>query len=125
MKRVFFILLSMMWVCCGASFADDGSMLWLHRTSNSNAQIKLQAKNTPTLDIAVQELTDGWTGGPVNLKLAKRKGMKRDGFMISRKKGVVTITSPSDIGLLYGAYRLLQMQTMGTAAQDFETMDNP
>ena len=125
MKRTFLAVLSLLCACCCASFADDGSNLWLHRTTDSNAQITLLAKSTPTTDIAVQELSDGWIGGPVNLKLVKQKGMKRDAFSISRKDGVVTISSPSDIGLLYGAYRLLQMQTLGTASEDFELTESP
>ncbi|MBR5715951.1 MAG: alpha-glucuronidase [Bacteroidales bacterium] len=125
MKKLFFAFSIILLSIFHGTLADDGSTLWLHRTKDCNAQIKLQAKNTPTLDIAVQELTDGWNGGPVNLKLAKQKGMKRDGFAISRKEGVITISSPSDIGLLYGAFRLLQMQTMGTASEDFELTDSP
>lgn len=93
MKRTFLAVLSLLFVCCCASLADDGSALWLHRTSGSKAPVTLQARSTPTTDIAVQELTDGWSGGPVTLRLAKQKGMKRDAFTIRRKEGVVTISS--------------------------------
>ncbi len=126
-KRLLVTLLAgiSMWSCCNTSFADDGSKLWMHQTTNQKAKITLKAKSTPTTDIAIQELTDAWKGGVVTLEVRKQKGMKRDAFSINSKNGIVTITSPSDIGLLYGAYRLLQMQTMGATNNDFEISDSP
>lgn len=106
-------------------YADDGSNLWLNSSNYQTAQIALKAKTTATTDIAVQELTKGWNGGAINLEIRKQKGAKRDAFSIIQKNGQVTISSPSDIGLLYGAYRLLQMQTMGATSQDFEVSDSP
>ena len=106
-------------------YADDGSNLWLNSSNYQTAQIALKAKTTATTDIAVQELTKGWNGGAVNLEIRRQKGAKRDAFSIIQKNGQVTITSPSDIGLLYGTYRLLQMQTMGATSQDFEVSDSP
>lgn len=108
-----------------ASYADDGSKLWMNPVVNSNVKVKLQGKGTPTTDIAIKEIEEGWSGGAVTLVLKKEKGMKRDGFTISSKNGSVTLSSPSDIGLLYGAYRLLQLQTQNKATGDFTLKDNP
>jgi len=94
--------------------ADDGSNLWLSKANNAHAQVTLCSKESPTTDIAVDELRNGWQGSNIILEQKKQKGMKKDAFTISVKQDKITITSPSDIGLLYGAYRLLQMQTMGT-----------
>lgn len=126
-KHVFFTLLAGLTLGNVSSpmYADDGSNLWLKSSNYQTALIALKAKTTATTDIAVQELTKGWNGGAVNLEIRKQKGAKRDAFSIIQKNGQVTITSPSDIGLLYGTYRLLQMQTMGATSQDFEVSDSP
>lgn len=107
------------------AYADDGSGLWLHKSVNQNARVTLNGKSTATTDIAIAELTAGWKGGAVTLCVKSEKGMKRDGFTISSANGAVTIASPSDIGLLYGAYRLLQLQTQGKTAANFTLKDNP
>lgn len=94
--------------------ADDGSRLWLRQTSSQKAQITLETKSSLTTDIAVNELTQGWHGGPVILKMSKRKGMKADAFTINIHNGSTTVISPSDIGLLYGVYHLLRLQGIGS-----------
>lgn len=111
--------------CTEDASAYDGSNLWLHQSAQTQSQITLKAKSTPTTDISLQELREGWQGGSITLEVRKAKGQKRDAFSISSRGGAVTITSPSDIGLLYGTYRLLQLQTLGTTAQDFELSDSP
>jgi len=94
--------------------ADDGSSLWLSKVIDAKVQVTLLSKMSPTADIAVNELRNGWQGCNVVLEQKKQKGMKTDAFTISIKQDQISITSPSDIGLLYGAYRLLQMQVLGT-----------
>lgn len=113
--------------CCLAAncHADDGSRLWLGKTGAANAQITLTAKSTATTDIARRELASAWNGGAVSMTVKKVKGMKRDAYTIRIKDGKVAITSPSDIGLLYGAYRLLQLQTMNAAGGDMEVKESP
>ena len=106
------------------SHADDGSGLWLGKAGESKAEITMTAKNTPTLEIARKELA-AWRGGKVRLQQKKVKGMKRDAYRIDIKGDDVTITSPSDIGLLYGSYRLLQLQGMGGISEDMTIEDNP
>ena len=107
------------------AYAYDGSRLWLGTTGSANAQITLTAKSTATTDIAKRELAAAWKGAPVSLVVKKVKGMKRDAYTIKIKEGKVTITSPSDIGLLYGAYRLLQFQTMNATSGDVEVSESP
>ena len=59
------------------------------------------------------------------MTVKKVKGMKRDAYTIRIKDGKVAITSPSDIGLLYGAYRLLQLQAMNATGGDMEVKESP
>lgn len=112
--------------CCllAHAYANDGSGLWLTKSGEGKAQVTLTAKSTPTLEIARKELV-GWKGGKVTLQQKKAKDMKRDAYRIEIRNGEVTVTSPSDIGLLYGAYRLLQLQAMGTAKEGMVVSESP
>ena len=113
--------------CCilSHSYADDGSGLWLGKASESKAEIAVVAKNSATIEIARKELSAAWTGGKVSLLQRKAKDMKRDAYRIEIKEGNVSITSPSDIGLLYGAYRLIQLQTLGMAQEGTVISESP
>lgn len=110
---------------CLQAQAYDGSNLWLHQQQDKQAVVTLKAKASATTDIAKKELACAWRGGAVKLQIVKQKGMKRDAYSISQKNGAVTISSPSDIGLLYGTYRLLQLQTMGRTEGDFTVTESP
>jgi len=93
--------------------------LWMGTPNKKGrAEVKFQGKETETICIAIAELSQNWKGGAVSMQLSKKKGLKRDGFELSGSEGKVNIASPSDIGLLYGAYKLLQLQNMGF---DFNT----
>lgn len=110
---------------CAYSHADDGSKLWFGNPVNCNAVISVPAKASATIEIARKELATAWKGDAVTLKRKSVKGMKRDAYTIQIKDGKVSISSPSDIGLLYGAYRLLQLQTMNAVSKDMEVMESP
>lgn len=121
-----FLLSAFAFLCVSLpSYADDGSQLWLKQESTSHPKVTFKSRNTPTTDIALQELTAGWNGSPVFLEIKKKAGMKRDAFTIRQSNGTVTISSPSDIGLLYGAYRLLQLQKMGATSADIDITESP
>ncbi len=115
--------LAMAW--CSPSNAYDGSKLWLPQQEKGSQTVTLTGSKTPTTAIAIQELSDAWKGGAVSLVVKSQKGMKRDAYSIRKNNGTTTITSPSDIGLLYGAYRLLQLQQMGEASGDLDVTDSP
>lgn len=104
--------------------AYDGSQLWLQNIATGNSQVTLRGKQTPTTNIAVKELS-AWNGGAITLQISKVKGMKRDAFTITKTDNMVTISSPSDIGLLYGAYRLLLLQNMGAATGNMNVTESP
>ncbi|HBH21526.1 MAG TPA: alpha-glucuronidase [Rikenellaceae bacterium] len=123
MKR---LLLTISLFACINIHADDGSRLWLEpATTGTEAKIVVDSKQTATTDIAKEELSTGWHGGEVHLKVRKLKEMKPDAFAITRRGSITTITSPSDIGLLYGAYRLIQLQRTAELPEEFEYTDSP
>lgn len=106
--------------------ANDGSQLWFCSSAQTIIpQINLNGKNTPTTKIAVNELLSSWHGDAINLQISKQSGKKRDSFTIRKVNGSITISSPSDIGLLYGAYRLLQLQGTNQSLSDFNIEETP
>jgi len=108
-----------------SSYADDGSQLWLRQKSNSESQITLNGKKNATTDIAVEELQNGWNGGPIILEIKKIKGLKNDAFSIKTSNGITTISSPSAVGLMYGAYHVLRLQATGEIADNINITENP
>lgn len=91
--------------------AEDGHRLWLRASATSPVIVQC-ARHSATLDIAVNELKNGWQGRPgetVNLKLVKDKQLKDDGFRLSATE----IQANSETGILYGVYALLRRQQTG------------
>ena len=96
--------------------AEDGHQLWLryqpvnHATPHSdqrseNAKVTC-SHQSPTIDIAKQELSTYYQGGDLTLRLDATMP-DDDGYIIQGH----TITARRDIGLLYGAYALLRGET--------------
>jgi len=106
--------------------ADNGSQLWLRQSAPSaNRQVTHKGKATPTTDIAIDELQQAWQGQSVLLEVRKQKGMKRDAFRIQTLKDKIVISSPSDIGLLYGSYHLLRLQAIGANVTNLDITESP
>lgn len=127
MKKFLPLLLSLI-TLTGASQlrADDGSQLWFRQEAGQNPNISLKSKATATTQIAVSELSSSWRGGPISLEVRKAKGMKRDAYSIHTMiDGTIAITSPSDIGLLYGTYHLLRLQGIGTSSKELHITESP
>ena len=93
--------------------AEDGHQLWLryqpvnHATPHSdqrseNAKVTC-SHQSPTIDIAKQELSTYYQGGDLTLRLDATMP-DDDGYNIQGH----TITARRDIGLLYGTYALLR-----------------
>ena len=89
----------------GAS--EDGSQLWLRYNKVNTCQVKTNGQS-PTIDIAVRELSDYYQGPTVTLVIDKeqKEPLINDGFIIKND----TIKACNDLGLLYGAYELLRLQ---------------
>lgn len=112
-----FLLLSCL---LGPVSAEDGSRLWLRQSTDAHAQITVP-RQSPTLNIAVRELKQAWKGLPVTLVLKKDKQLSSEGFRIRQVNGKLTVTSPSETGLLYAAYHLIRLQEMQNFGKPSET----
>jgi len=132
MKGLLLTLIALLcWNFSGAKEPDDGSRLWLadntaatSSASRPKAQVSIP-KQTPTLILASQELQQGWIGNPVYLVLKKDRQLKIDGFRIKSEHDRVTISSPSETGLLYGVYHLLRLQSIGENTASLQISETP
>lgn len=104
--------------------AEDGSHLWLRLPTNAHAEISAP-RQSPTLNIAVEELQQAWKGAPVRLVIQKDKQLQAEGFRIRHEDNKITLTSPTETGLLYAAYHLLRMQETGQNVVEAQTTENP
>ena len=104
--------------------AEDGSHLWLRLPANAHAEISAP-RQSPTLNIAVEELQQAWKGAPVRLVIQKDKQLQAEGFRIRHEDNKITLTSPTETGLLYAAYHLLRMQETGQNVVEAQTTENP
>ncbi|WP_321372606.1 alpha-glucuronidase [uncultured Draconibacterium sp.] len=93
--------------------AEDGHNLWLRAKSAIPVEVKC-SKKSPTINIAINELTNGWRGKAgqvIELKIVKDKLLKEDGFRLSEN----SIQAKTDAGLLYGAFEILRRQQTGAS----------
>lgn len=93
--------------------AEDGHNLWLRAKSAIPVEVRC-SKKSPTINIAINELTNGWQGKAgqlIELKIVKDKLLKEDGFRLSEN----SIQAKTDAGLLYGAFEILRRQQTGAS----------
>ena len=98
--------------------------MWLRLPANAHAEISAP-RQSPTLNIAVEELQQAWKGAPVRLVIQKDKQLQAEGFRIRHEDNKITLTSPTETGLLYAAYHLLRMQETGQNVVEAQTTENP
>lgn len=128
MKK-FFLFISFFFSIAWLS-AEDGSKLWLRVPGNAHAEVSCN-KQSPTTDIAAEEIRTHWTGGvPVRLNLQNTQTLSRlsAGGYIIRCSGAgepVFIESATEQGLLYGAYHLLRLQELGQAGGVLQIEESP
>ncbi len=104
--------------------AEDGSHLWLRMNGGVGVSIETNAKDTSdALRIAMRELSKAWKGNPIVLTVEKDRSLSPEGFRLRCEGEKLTISSPSPIGLLYGAYHLLRLQESGQEINS--TTENP
>lgn len=97
--------------------ARDGHELWLKGSTPAATQ---------TLEIAKAELQSSWTGTQPVLTLDKKmKSLPEGSFCISIKQGQPEIKASTEAGLLYGAYHLLRMQSLGQTSADTALIEQP
>ena len=110
------ILSCILIVISGFTRADDGHRLWLKGHSTSGVKV-ICKRQSATLDIARQELLQGWQGdegASVQLILQNDKSVKGDGFQLN----VNAIQANTDLGILYGVYEMLRRQQTGQSMQN-------
>ncbi len=108
-----------------SAMAYDGSRLWLPAAVDGrhDVSVKLEAKGE-SASIAAQELRDHWRGGDVVLREKRDKSLGKEGYRIVPRDADITVTANSGIGLLYGAYHLLRLQSTG-ATPDTTVVETP
>lgn len=119
------LLISLLLLCTLTLKAEDGSRLWLRHATDAQARIIPSAKPSATLQLAINELQQGWQGLPVRLEVKKAKKQSPEGFTIRTTPQEVIITSPTDRGLLYGAYHLLRLQAEETTGGALSVSEEP
>lgn len=114
MKYRFLFLICMALFSTNRMAAEDGSRLWLRLCHGTNASVGLASQYTSaTLSLAAEELRQAWKGSPVTLSIEKDKQLASDGFCIRCTEKGIILSSPTPVGVLYGAYHLLRLQKSG------------
>ncbi|MFV0537475.1 MAG: alpha-glucuronidase [Dysgonomonas sp.] len=107
-------------------FAEDGSRLWLRFPEGEQGKAKIISKhNSPTIQIARQELTSHWQGTTVELQLNKKLNYLKDGYQIKSDKDKIIISASQDAGLLYAAYHLLRLQETAENLSNINIEEKP
>lgn len=91
--------------------AEDGHNLWLRNKGTEKVKV-VCSKNSAVLNIAREELKNGWqgkAGASIVLTIKSDKAIKGDGFKLSPNE----VQAKSDRGILYGVYELLRRQYTG------------
>lgn len=124
----FFVHIVALLFISSAVLAEDGSRLWLRAETQSVARV-FSSMKSPTIEIAMQELTTQWKGAPISLNINKARKNKlfgSEGFSIAGNVNEgVTISASADIGLLYAAYHLLRLQETGMVSSSIDITEKP
>lgn len=92
-------------------WAEDGHQLWLRVKTGVPVNVSCSKKSS-TLDIARQELLQGWqgeAGAAVKLTVKADKAIRGDGFKLTAGG----VQANTELGVLYGVYELLRRQQTG------------
>lgn len=145
------IILLLLLTISFASFADDGSRLWLKYDLIKDINVrneylkktKFIALNSekPTLVKATEELKMGLNGllnkqpsiiknvtnqtGGIVLDISRNQALTNDGFAIFVKNGNIIINSNSEVGVLYGVFELLRKIQTGQSLANISVISNP
>ena len=111
MKKLYLTLLLLLGV--SLTKAEDGHSLWLRMSKNdAPANVRTQGvKKSVVVATATNELKQYWKGEQVILSLTGKS--TDDAYSVNNDNGIITVTSATENGLLYGAYTLLRLQQTG------------
>jgi len=99
-----------------AAKAENGHELWLGK-HNVNPVNVVCSNNSATLNIARQELQQGWQGktrATIVLTIKSDKSIKGDGYKLDASG----VQANTELGILYGVYELLRRQQIGQPIND-------
>ncbi len=116
MKIIYVIGLAFSCLIAVTAMGDSGHQLWLKGKNTSNVMVVCKSKS-PTLEIAIHELQQGWQGSPdakFTLAVKPDKQLKSDGFKLNAS----SIQATTDLGILYGVFELLRQQQTGGPVRD-------
>ena len=106
-----FICTLILFLSAFAAQAEDGHQLWLRGQSANQVKV-ICSGNSATLNIARQELQQGWqgkAGASIILKIKTDKSIKEDGYKLTAEG----VEAGTELGILYGVYELLRCQRTG------------
>jgi hypothetical protein len=118
-KKLITILI--LFCCTLSATAENGHELWL-RKHKSNPVTVLCKQQSPALNIAIQELQQGWlgkAGATFSLIIKNSPVIKGDGYELTASG----IQANTDLGILYGVYDLLRRQQTGESTENI--ISNP
>lgn len=101
--------------------ANDGHDLWLNRQNPGKVSV-ISRSNSPIIQSAKNELTEGWSGiggSEIKLLVKRDKTLQDDGYKINNS----TIQANTETGVLYGVYELLKRQRTGESTDNI--ISNP
>lgn len=113
MKKIL-LLIAILLTPCYVS-AEDGSNLWMRYKGGQEAKVTLTKgiSPTPTLRIAMTELSRNWHGSETITLQHTMVGTKPEAYTILRQGDGIQLSSSTDAGLLYAAYHVLRLQQTG------------
>lgn len=123
-------LLPLLVVCFfSSSKAEDGSKLWLRYEKVSEEIAKNRVITTrvkdPIVQLAKQELEDFWGRQSIELQVDKKQRQLKEGFRITGDTHKIVVVAHQPVGLLYAAYRLLQLQEAGQLSGELDIQEIP
>lgn len=101
--------------------ADNGHDLWLKKVKAVPVNI-IAAKKTAVINLAIQELQQGWTGkigAGFTLLIKPDAAVKYDGFKLSEN----SVQANNEWGILYGIYEILRRQQTGVLVRNGEIVN--
>ena len=121
MKKLLLSLLALLLTL--PSVAEDGHRLWLRYDTLNLAKVKVQgtkAKAQSPVEVAVNELRLFAKAKEITLKL-DRTMPDNEGFRLTTDaRQRITISARRDVGLLYGAYKLLELEHKGATSNNLQ-----
>lgn len=122
MSRIKNLLLNIIVLCLPFTIlADTGHDLWLKKVKAVPVNI-ISAKKTAVINLAIQELQQGWTGkidASFTLLVKPDAAVKYDGFKLSEN----SVQANNEWGILYGVYEILRRQQTGMSVRNGEIVN--